>query len=49
MERRLWDCHKKFEIVSFVMISKFFSGENFELVHAEPALKDFFFWELDQK
>ncbi len=42
----LWDYHKKFEIVSFRHDFEVFSRENFELVHAEPAHK-IFFWELD--
>jgi hypothetical protein len=48
MERQLWDGHKKFEIVSFCHDFEVFSRENFELVHAEPALTKFFL-ELDQK
>ncbi len=38
MGRRLWDCNNKFEILSFVMISKY-HPRNFELVHTEHALK----------
>ncbi len=41
MGRRFWDCHKKFEIVSFSSWFRSFFPRNFGLVHVEPALKKF--------